>query len=88
MVQVVKDPALSLLCRCGTGSIPGPRTSTCCRCDHKKKKKKKKKMETLRGGPCDYRGNDASKKESILSTLDFGFLASGTEREYIYQNRI
>ena len=28
---------------CGLGLIPGPRTSSCCRCGQKKKKKKKKK---------------------------------------------
>ena len=45
MVQWVKDPALSLLCKgrsCGEGLTPGQGTSACRGYGQKKKKKKKR----------------------------------------------
>ena len=38
VAEQVKDPAPG--CFCGTGSVPGPGTSTCCRCSQKTNKKK------------------------------------------------
>ena len=52
MEQQDKDLALSLQWLSAVGSIPGPRTSTCCgrAPASKKKKKKERKKETKREG--------------------------------------